>query len=284
MERPAAQAPRCASCNTPLKGRFCHKCGERRLFPGDLHLRHYAGQVVNALTFAESKLWRSLLLLITKPGELTLAWSEGRRVNHMRPIALFFLANVLYFLAPFINTFVADFENHTHLQWYSEWARETAEEKRLEQNRTPAEFAAEFNRRNTANAKLLIILLAAVTALPLALLHPIRSKPFATHLTMGFELYSFTLLVNMLAVGGLLILIARIAQVLGHDITPYMGESLITPLFLLLTGQFLYRAERRLYQSSWWAALLRTVAIFAASWVLVVIYRWLQFTITLAFM
>ena len=91
-------APACPSCGAELVGTFCHQCGERALRERDKNLWDFLKQSLLTLAEADSGLRRSFSALFLKPGLLTKEYAEGRRVNYLKPIQLFLLANLCYFL------------------------------------------------------------------------------------------------------------------------------------------------------------------------------------------
>ena len=42
-----------------MSGLYCSACGAKVLTPADHTLKHYLGALLNALTFADSKLWNT---------------------------------------------------------------------------------------------------------------------------------------------------------------------------------------------------------------------------------
>ena len=63
---------RCTSCDAPLAGQYCSRCGERVLEPDALTLRHFlVHTVAHELLHVDSTLWRTLRLLVVRPGELS---------------------------------------------------------------------------------------------------------------------------------------------------------------------------------------------------------------------
>src|SRR5687768_16563949 len=88
----------CSSCAAPLSGRFCAQCGERRIEPGEQTMRHFLRDSLADLASLDGKLLRTLRALIVRPGELTREFMDGRRVLYLRPLQLFLLANLIYFV------------------------------------------------------------------------------------------------------------------------------------------------------------------------------------------
>lgn len=87
---------RCANCQTPLLGRYCHACGQS----AHLHhnLWHLAEEALHGIFHFDTKVWRTLWSLIRRPGTLTLNYSKGRRANYVSPLALFLFMIFLMFL------------------------------------------------------------------------------------------------------------------------------------------------------------------------------------------
>jgi len=88
---------RCVSCDAPLSGPYCSRCGERVLEPEALTLRHFVVHtVVHELLHVEGKLWQTLRLLFVRPGQLSLEYAAGRRRPYVNPFRLLLIAIVAY--------------------------------------------------------------------------------------------------------------------------------------------------------------------------------------------
>jgi hypothetical protein len=92
---------RCANCAQLLPlvpaAAYCPACGqETRLAPPTFagFLKEFAGQYLAV----EGTVWRSLAMLIARPGSLTLAYLEGRRRRYVPPLRLYLTASFLFFL------------------------------------------------------------------------------------------------------------------------------------------------------------------------------------------
>ena len=94
-----AGTTRCVSCDAPLAGPYCSRCGERTLEPDALTLRHFAiHTVAHELLQVDSALWRTLRLLFTRPGQMSLEYAAGRRRPYVNPFRLLLIAIVAYAL------------------------------------------------------------------------------------------------------------------------------------------------------------------------------------------
>lgn len=96
MTAPAAtpHAP-CLNCGTALVGPHCHACGQAA------HLHRSLGAIWHDLAHGafhfEGRIWRTLPMLVRRPGELTRRYIDGERTRFVSPLALFlFIVFVLF--------------------------------------------------------------------------------------------------------------------------------------------------------------------------------------------
>lgn len=92
-----SEPERCPACDVEFKGRFCHNCGEKRITANDFNVRQYARLVAEHFSTFDSKLLRSVKLLLLKPGFLTVEYTLGRQLMYMKPLQLFLVANLVFF-------------------------------------------------------------------------------------------------------------------------------------------------------------------------------------------
>jgi hypothetical protein len=93
---PAQEPPRCLNCGTVVTGRHCAQCGQA----SDVHvlsMKEVAGDVTHSLLHLDSRVWRTLRLLVRKPGELTREFIAGRHQMYIPPFRLYLAVSILYF-------------------------------------------------------------------------------------------------------------------------------------------------------------------------------------------
>jgi hypothetical protein len=86
----------CLDCGAQITGRHCAECGQS----GDVHvlsMREVAGDVTHSLLHLDSRVWRTLKLLILKPGELTREFIAGRHQRYLPPFRLYLAVSILFF-------------------------------------------------------------------------------------------------------------------------------------------------------------------------------------------
>ncbi|HEX8553386.1 MAG TPA: DUF3667 domain-containing protein [Sphingomonas sp.] len=91
----AAAGTLCLNCGTRLIGPHCHACGQN----GHVHrsLGAIGHELAHGVFHFEGKIWRTLPLLITRPGELTRRYIAGERTRFVSPLALFLFTVFLMF-------------------------------------------------------------------------------------------------------------------------------------------------------------------------------------------
>ena len=85
----------CLICGTALQGPHCHQCGQAA------HLHRTLGAFLHDLLHGalhfEGKTWKTLPMLVAKPGELTRRYIAGERARFVSPMALFLFTIFLMF-------------------------------------------------------------------------------------------------------------------------------------------------------------------------------------------
>jgi hypothetical protein len=96
-DAPLPQTLVCANCHAPLAGEYCGTCGQRHE-PHVHTLAHFAGEAFESISHADSRLWRTLWYLLSRPGFLTREFFAGRRVSYLPPFRLYLVISVVFFL------------------------------------------------------------------------------------------------------------------------------------------------------------------------------------------
>jgi hypothetical protein len=86
----------CANCGATVSGHFCHRCGQETV----LHppsAREFMHEFIGHYVALEGKLWKSLGLLLFRPGSLTLEYIKGRRVRYVQPLRMYLTFSLVFF-------------------------------------------------------------------------------------------------------------------------------------------------------------------------------------------
>jgi hypothetical protein len=88
---------KCANCGAPLVGPYCAMCGQEP----DMHRRTVASlahDLFEDIASFDSRILRTARALLLKPGELPLAFHEGRTRRYVPPLRLYFFVTLVFFL------------------------------------------------------------------------------------------------------------------------------------------------------------------------------------------
>lgn len=96
----------CENCATPLKGGFCHECGQSAHNPLR-HAGHAIEEVFESFWHLDGRIFRTLRSLWS-PGQLAISYLAGHRAPYVAPLRLFVILSVLTF---FVAQYTVHFGN-----------------------------------------------------------------------------------------------------------------------------------------------------------------------------
>ncbi|MFC4347856.1 DUF3667 domain-containing protein [Kordiimonas lipolytica] len=87
----------CSNCNAPLTGPFCHICGQK---DDDLKRPIWTllREILDDVISTDSRLFKTLILLVLVPGGLTRAFRDGRRARFVPPLRLYLVISIMFFV------------------------------------------------------------------------------------------------------------------------------------------------------------------------------------------
>lgn len=94
---PKPRPDHCLNCGTPATGKFCAECGQE-IKDHSVALGPLLSDALAELASWDSKLLRTLVPLLIRPGFLTNEYNAGHRVPYLSPLKLYLTISVLFFL------------------------------------------------------------------------------------------------------------------------------------------------------------------------------------------
>lgn len=93
----------CSNCETPLEGRYCHRCGQ---VADTWHRPVWTlfSEFLEGTLGLDGRFWRTVPQLIFRPGHVTRNYLLGKRQRYIPPFRLFLFASLIFFLAFEIGT------------------------------------------------------------------------------------------------------------------------------------------------------------------------------------
>ncbi len=119
MTSTADEGPPCLNCGTAVTGQYCGQCGQRattRL----ISLWELVSDAFGDLFELDSRLWRTMIPLLIRPGLLTRDYLQGRRARYMPPFRMYLVLSLLFFV-------IAFFDPHDQLAIFYETPAESAD-------------------------------------------------------------------------------------------------------------------------------------------------------------
>ena len=283
--------PVCVSCGRPSDSAYCPHCGERRATDRRYTLRAFATEAFETFSNADSTLWRTIRTLLRQPGELTRAYMEGRRIPYMRPLQLFLIVNVLYFVwAAWAGerVFTTRLSGHLQNSNYGETARSMIIDKlelrgvpRDSANRVANRYAEKFDIAAEVQAKTLIITMVPMFAAMVALVGVRRRRPALQHLVFALHAYTAMLLfaiVQRYAVAWPTFRMHQLAHGTGDpEHADALANSVVGLAMVTAMGIYSAIAIRRAYGDRWPMAALKGAVLAWSMFFVLAAYRFLLF-------
>jgi Protein of unknown function (DUF3667) len=240
---------RCPNCSAELADEYCRRCGQRRIEPQELSLRHFLRELADDVTDfrAQFKTLRTLRGLLT-PGFLTAEYLAGRRQAHLTPLKVYLVCAAIFFLsAPVAGFSLSSMLDGDQSGVLARLVSARAAERHLDFSL----FNARFDIRVQSVYTITLGVAVVVFALMLQILFRTQHRPYGAHVVFALHYVSFMYLVTVAA--GL----SRRAGA-SVDVAVLCGYALILP--------YLFAALRRVYAEpgralAWKAAVLVLLTI-----------------------
>lgn len=268
-------AARCRNCDVDLSNtdRYCSACGQAVLEASDRSFAHLLRSSLAELTSVDSRLWRSLRLLLFRPGYLSLEYRMGRRRRYLSPIGLFVLGNLLFFLAPPLSDFQLSLADQVELQPYRSWIVPWVDDHLAASALAFEELAGRYQLRVVELAKLMVIVHVPLLALATLLLAVDKRLFYADHVVMGLHYFSFVM-IYLIVLSAIFSAVWIVLPVEWRQAPAYLTQFVIAVHCVYVPVML-----RTALGFSWRRAFLSTPVFIGALIVAHFVYRLVQFVV-----
>ncbi len=259
----------CPNCGLPFavpRPKFCPGCGQESTVRPP-KLGEFLQQFGGAYFATEGALWRTLKLLLLKPGELTRQYLAGRRKHYVLPLRLYLSVSLITLLLVRLAT--TGMDNVVKMDWdmskgeYSvftlgdgsgaglkdgvyycnglpQWLCKRLERRMVADPKSLQREATALGERAISNLGAAMFGLLPLFALCLKLVYLNRRLRYTEHLVFALHLHAcwFILLVLML-----------------------FDWPVLTGLAFMALPVYTWMAMRRVYGGRWWPLLLRSMLV-----------------------
>jgi len=239
-----AAAFTCPNCQADSREPYCWSCGQKRIHEGDLSLGHAWHHVLHEVLHLDGRFFSTMKALLTRPGQLTVDFAEGRRAQHMSPIGLFLALATVYFMfgANWMSTLLD--VNGLMKQNPNPKFRAMIERRAAAAGMSVEAFAQYRHEKMAVLFKPIHILAGVVTGgLLLSLLFRGKRRYLAEHMVFVLHTSSFGFVVAFL---------------LGWIIPRYRSVAVLTSIIPLV---YVVLAARRVYGGSWGVLVVKGVVL-----------------------
>lgn len=248
----AQEAAACASCGTPATGAFCTHCGQEHARARVLSLREFVAESLDTFVSFDSKVLRSLVPLVARPGVLTREYLDGRRAPYLSPMKVFVVLNVaFFFLVQVFDPVTAEI---------ALGSPEAVEQVAEARGASTAAFSARLEGEIADALPTWIFVIVPLFALGVAGLYAGSRRPVALHLVFAFHFMAF-------------VLVAFAPGVVTRVDAANTAALLALPVYLVV-------ALRRVHRQSWPTSVAKGLA--AALWFYVLLYLYYVVVVGLA--
>jgi hypothetical protein len=229
----------CPNCGSLRIGSYCSVCGQKAA-PLAPTVGYFLHELTHELLNVDGKIFRSLRLLLTRPGFLTHEIFAGRRASYLSPIRLYLIASILAFgLRAFFGVY--DYADLGYTADPGEVADPAMVERAAEIERT-------MNRAVGVWLPRAMFVLVPLFAALVMLFRRRSGHTYPQHLYFALHLHAVWFFVS--AAGVLL-------ELLTLPVVPAVANVGLLLFFLW----YAFVAFRRVYATTGWGTLWRTASI-----------------------
>jgi hypothetical protein len=245
----------CLNCGAVVENKFCSNCGQENLELKE-NFFHLAGHVIGDFFHYDSKFFRSVIPLFTKPGFLTKEYWEGRRVHYIHPLRLFFFVTIIFMISTgyFYNRFGKKIQNEivyvspdtTKLNpsLSSEEKAKKIEDQKIEEEKAKTVLYSGMDKF-FSQLKYISFFMLPIYALIFKVLYRRKKGLYVDHLVYILHLQSFAYI---------LIGVALLIPFIFPDSLSWVRR---TTLLLILI--YMIFSLRTLYHQGWFKTILKSV-------------------------
>ena len=270
----------CKSCNNTFTGLYCNQCGEKVIEPKDRSMRTFLSNILLFVSLADSRFFKTLWLTIKNPGFLSKEYADGRRVNYLRPLQLFFILNLVYFLFPVLQLFNSSLRTQMYYLFHSKMVRGMVIEHVVNEGISIEGYSLMYDAKSAGLAKLLMVAFVLLASLPFSLIFLKKNRYLTDHVTLSVELACFNIFVNAVFLSALLWVLSKLFRWSGSGLGDYLNDTTLTVIFISTNMYFIYRAARTFYQQKGKRLIVKSMLSIIGLFIALEAYKFLLFFVT----
>jgi hypothetical protein len=211
----------CSNCGYTFSGNFCSACGQKKFHREDFRFKDFSKDIMEEFLDFDSKIFRTLKILLFRPGKLTEDFLNGKQKSHIGPVKLYLIIITVHFLL--YNIFSTySLENPDHLLSYTpEFIRDILYQKNQFSHKPIELFFADLTEKAANTFSLLLYLLIFLTSFLAIALFGKQQKYYMEHLVFSLHFMAFGFLRDILILP-VTLLISHQASIIITVITSFL--------------------------------------------------------------
>ena len=247
----------CQNCGNYLTGPYCSQCGEKKYDKHELSVKHFFSETLESFFHFDNRFFRSLKLLITRPGQLSLNYVQGKRVSFMKPLQLFLVLNLCLFITPG-NPFSIPLYNYITYRPFTGYGTKKIIADKIDKDKSNLnEYSIQFNEKIKSESKEFIFIYIPFYAFLFFLFFISSKRFFAEHLVFACHFMSIYILLTILNI----FLIELPFYYFSKLDYSQLFDDINTFGLQLLLLFYLFIAVRKFYKASFFGALVSAATI-----------------------
>lgn len=225
----------CRNCQSLSAGSYCSDCGQKKFERDDFRFSKSIRDILSEFLDLESTLGRTLKILISRPGQLTSDFLEGKQKSYVGPVKLYLIVITVNFL---VYSYFDEYSlvNVTLLKSWgqsSKWFQSAIDNAQVASALTVSEFYHTVNGKVNEILPLLLYLLIFAQALILKLQFRKHKRYYIEHLIFCLHFMSFGFLRDIVLLP---------VQVMSVNVS-FAISIATTVLYLLLSMKNVYHLK-----------------------------------------
>lgn len=237
----------CITCGHEFSGRYCNRCGEKVLVPEDRSLPMLFRRTFANIPILDNKFTRTLRLMVTRTGFVSSNYIRGIRMPFIDPLAMFLIVNLVYFLFATNHSYNSSLRAQMHFQLHNETATQMVERHLMEKDLTLEEFTEKYDLHAASVAKIMLICLVVILAIPLWVANYQSGLFFRDHLIVAMEFCTVLVLINNLIIPWIWIALNHVFSGEPVDVDSIFNDVYTAVIMGVVSFGLFYVIGKRVY-------------------------------------
>jgi len=268
----------CKNCGKSISEKYCSHCGQKKYDEKDKSVVHIFEEAFHFLTHFEGSYFTSLKTIFTKPGKLSVDYSNGIRKKYYKPISMFFMVVILYLIYPIVSGLNQEFKYYNNNFGMSKYSTQSIKNKILKNNISLESLETQYNQKSKSVSKILLFAFIPFSVLFLYMLFFTSKKWMFDYFIIATEINTIYIFNSFILIPAILVLFSKIFGISFNFFSDIQLAVFTIILFLI----YVFWIFKNVFIENHLSIFLKsTIFVVLHSSFLLFLYRYLVFYVTL---